>query len=67
VSPDYASHLARPYLEGTGRTGDEGAWTALPLFHFNAAATGLLSSLMIFEQLFRSPKFSGSKFWDQIK
>jgi len=67
IGHNYTCHLARQYLEGTGRTADEVAWTALPLFHMNAAATGLVASLMIGGKLFMAPKFSVSKFWDEIE
>jgi len=67
IGYNYTCNLARQYLEGTGRTADEIAWTALPLFHFNAAATGLVSTLMIGSKLFLAEKFSVSRFWDQIE
>lgn len=67
ISHNYACNLARQYLVGTARTADEVAWTALPLFHFNATATGLISTLMIGSKLFLAEKFSVSGFWDQIE
>lgn len=67
IGHNYTCNLARQYLDGTGRTPDEIAWTALPLFHLNATATGLVSTLMIGSKLFLAEKFSVSGFWDQIE
>ncbi|MGW4338447.1 AMP-binding protein [Rhodococcus koreensis] len=67
ISHNYVCNLARQYLRGTARTPDEIAWTALPLFHMNAASTSVLSTLMIGSRVYLATRFSVSRFWDQIE
>ncbi|AFR49499.1 AMP-binding protein [Gordonia sp. KTR9] len=67
ISHNYVCNLARQYLIGTGRTPDEVAWTALPLFHMNAASTAVLSTLMIGSRVYLATRFSVSGFWRQIE
>lgn len=67
ISHNYVCNLARQYLIGTGRTSDEVAWTALPLFHMNAASTAVLSTLMIGSRVFLATRFSVSGFWQEIE
>jgi crotonobetaine/carnitine-CoA ligase len=67
ISHNCVSNLARQYLAGTDREQDEVAWTALPLFHMNAAATAILSTMMIGSKVYLVSKFSVSNFWNQIE
>lgn len=67
ISHNYAGNLARIGLRGNGRTEDEVAWTALPLFHLNATATSVLSAAIIGGTVSIYPRFSVSGFWPDIQ
>ncbi|MDH3017654.1 ATP-dependent acyl-CoA ligase [Gordonia sp. CNJ-863] len=67
ISHNYVCNLARQYLAGTARTPEEVAWTALPLFHMNAASTAVLSTLMIGSKVYLATRFSVSGFWREIE
>jgi crotonobetaine/carnitine-CoA ligase len=67
LSHNYVCNNARRWLEQTARTKDEVAWTALPLFHLNAVACSVMTTAMLGSTLYLVPKFSVSKFWDQIE
>jgi carnitine-CoA ligase len=67
LSHGYVCHLAWQQLECTRRQPDELNWTALPMFHFNALATTLLTSILIGGTSSLYPRFSLSRFWPEIE
>ncbi|MFZ4745929.1 MAG: AMP-binding protein [Sphingomonas sp.] len=66
ISHGYACNIARQSIRSTVRTPDDIYWTALPLFHFNATATGVLATAMLGARCVVYPRFSLSGFWPDI-
>lgn len=67
ISHNYACNLARQVLKREERTMDDVNWTPLPLFHMNAVAGSILSCMMVGARVAIFPRFSVSKFWDDIE
>lgn len=67
ISHGYACNLARQSIRSLGRTGEDIYWTALPLFHMNATATGVLATAMLRGRMTLYPRFSLSGFWPDIR
>lgn len=67
INHGYACNIGRQSIRGTVRTPDDIYWTALPLFHFNATATGVLATAMLGGRCVIYPRFSLSKFWADIR
>ncbi|WAG81074.1 AMP-binding protein [Metapseudomonas furukawaii] len=67
ISHNYACSLARQMLVITNRQEDTITWSPLPLFHFNAVATTVLSNMMVGAQVALYTRFSVSNFWPEIE
>ncbi len=67
VSHNYICNLARQSIEVTGKTSGDIHWSCLPLFHLNATATVVLSSLLVGGMAAISRRFSVSRFWSEIE
>ncbi|MBG6287032.1 AMP-binding protein [Pseudomonas nitroreducens] len=67
ISHNYACSLARQMLVITNRQEDTITWSPLPLFHFNAVATTVLSNLIAGAQVALYTRFSVSNFWPEIE
>ncbi len=67
ISHGYACNIGRQSIRGTMRSPEDIYWTALPLFHFNATATGVLATAMIGGRCVVYPRFSLSGFWPDIR
>jgi crotonobetaine/carnitine-CoA ligase len=66
ISHNYLCHTAVQSIERTGRTAEEILWTPLPLFHINALATAVVSTIIVGGKLSLGKKFSASGFWRDI-
>ncbi|MGI9295281.1 MAG: AMP-binding protein, partial [Pseudomonadales bacterium] len=60
-------NLARQVIESDDRREGDVVWTCLPFFHFNAQATTVISSTLIRGTAWVSPRFSVSRFWQDIE
>lgn len=67
LSHNYMCNLARLQLAAAPARPDDVVWTPLPLFHFNAIATGIISTMMVGASIAISPRFSVSGFWPEIE
>lgn len=67
ISHGYACNIARQSIRSTVRAPGDIYWTALPLFHFNATATGVLATAMLGGRCVVYPRFSLSGFWPDIQ
>ena len=67
VSHNYACNLARQSNDLSTRRPGETMWTPQPLFHLNATATGLLTSALLASTISVYPRFSLSRFWDDVE
>lgn len=67
ISHNYACNNARQILKREQRTAKTINWTPLPFFHLNALAGSILSSVMVGARVAVFPRFSVSKFWDDIE
>src|SRR5882757_5344446 len=67
VSHNYACNLARQSNDLSTRRPGETMWTPQPLFHLNATATGLLTSALLTSTISVYPRFSLSRFWDDVE
>jgi crotonobetaine/carnitine-CoA ligase len=67
ISHNYACNLARQVLKRENRTETDVNWTPLPLFHMNATAGTILSCMMVGAGVAIFPRFSVSKFWDDVE
>jgi crotonobetaine/carnitine-CoA ligase len=67
ISHNYFCNNARQILHREKRTQDTINWTPLPLFHMNALAGSILSSMMVGARVAISPRFSVSRFWPEIE
>jgi carnitine-CoA ligase len=67
VSHNYACNLARQCNTSSTRRPGETLWTPLPLFHLNASATSVLTSAMLVSTASLFPRFSVSKFWNDVE
>jgi crotonobetaine/carnitine-CoA ligase len=67
VSHNFVCNLARQSVENGNRTSEDVNWSPLPLFHLNALASTVLASAMVGARASLYPRFSVSKFWDEIE
>lgn len=67
ISHNYACNLARQSNELATRRPGETVWTPQPLFHLNATATAVLTSALLTSTVSVYPRFSLSRFWDDIE
>lgn len=67
ISHNYACNVARQILKREARDENTINWTPLPFFHMNALAGSILSSMMVGGRVAVFPRFSVSKFWDDIE
>jgi crotonobetaine/carnitine-CoA ligase len=67
ISHNYACNLARQVLKREERDEHTINWTPLPFFHMNAVAGSILSCMMVGGRVAVFPRFSVSKFWDDIE
>jgi len=67
ISHNYACNLARQVLKRENRNEHDVNWTPLPLFHMNAVAGSILSCMMVGARVSLFPRFSVSKFWDDVE
>jgi crotonobetaine/carnitine-CoA ligase len=67
ISHNYACNLARQLLKREQRSKEDVNWTPLPLFHSNALAGSILTSMMVGAKTALFPRFSVSKFWDDVE
>jgi crotonobetaine/carnitine-CoA ligase len=67
ISHNYACNLARQVLKREARNERTINWTPLPFFHMNAVAGSILSCMMVGARVAVFPRFSVSKFWDDIE
>lgn len=67
ISHRYMTHLGRQVLANTSRQRDEVLWTPLPLFHINATATAVVSTMLLGGRVAIAPRFSLSGFWPEIE
>lgn len=67
ISHNYLCHTATQAIERSGRSADEILWTPLPLFHINALASSLVSSIIVGGQLSIGLRFSASRFWTDVR
>lgn len=67
LSHNYMCNLARLQLAAAPAGPNDVVWTPLPLFHFNAIATGIISTMMVGASIAICPRFSVSGFWPDIE
>jgi crotonobetaine/carnitine-CoA ligase len=67
ISHNYACNLARQILKRENRTENDVNWTPLPFFHMNATAGTILSCMMVGAGVAIFPRFSVSKFWNDVE
>ncbi|KCZ94264.1 putative AMP-dependent synthetase and ligase [Hyphomonas johnsonii MHS-2] len=67
ISHNYACNLARQILKREARDESTVNWTPLPFFHMNALGGSILSSAMVGARVAVFPRFSVSRFWDDIE
>jgi crotonobetaine/carnitine-CoA ligase len=67
ISHNYACNLALQVLKRENRDENTVNWTPLPFFHMNAVAGSILSCMMVGARVAVFPRFSVSRFWDDIE
>ena len=67
ISHNYVCNLGRQVVVMEGRDKDDINWTALPLFHMNAAGGSVLSCMFVGARVAIYPRFSVSRFWPEIE
>jgi carnitine-CoA ligase len=66
ISHNYICNLARQNNGIYNITEEDTMWTCLPLFHMNAIAVTLMSTMLVGARAAVVPKFSVSQFWPEI-
>jgi crotonobetaine/carnitine-CoA ligase len=66
ISHNYVCNLARQNVGIYEVTEGDTMWTCLPLFHMNAIAVTLVTTLLVGARAAMVPKFSVSGFWPEI-
>lgn len=66
LTENYLCHIGEQANTRSGRNADEVLWTPLPLFHINALAGSLVSTLRLGGCLDLSSRFSASSFWAEV-
>ena len=67
ISGNQMCHVARLLLRAAPFGPDDVLWTPLPLFHLNAIATGVVSTLLVGATIAIAPRFSVSGFWPAVE
>ncbi|NVO07703.1 MAG: AMP-binding protein [Rhodoferax sp.] len=67
VSGNQMCHVARLLLRAAPLGADDVLWTPLPLYHMNAIATGVVSTLLVGATISIAPRFSVSGFWPAVE
>ena len=67
ISGNQMCHVARLLLRAAPFGPDDVLWTPLPLFHMNAIATGVVSTLLVGATIAIAPRFSVSGFWPAVE
>ena len=67
VSGNQMCHVARLLLRTAPFGADDVLWTPLPLYHMNAIATGVVSTLLVGATISIAPRFSVSGFWPAVE
>lgn len=67
ISGNQMCHVARLLLRAAPFTADDILWTPLPLYHMNAIATGIVSTMLMGATISIAPRFSVSGFWPAIE
>jgi carnitine-CoA ligase len=67
VSFNYLCNIARLKLRGAPATSDDITFTTLPLFHQNAVASGVITTILSKGRIAFAPRFSVSNFWPEVE
>lgn len=67
ISGNQMCHVARLLTRASPIAHDDVVWTPLPLFHMNAIATTVVSTLLAGATASISPRFSVSGFWPAVE
>lgn len=67
ISGNQMCHVARLLLRAAPFGPDDVLWTPLPLYHMNAIATGVVSTLLVGATISIAPRFSVSGFWPAVE
>ena len=67
VSGNQMCHVARLLLRAAPFGPNDVLWTPLPLYHMNAIATGVVSTLLVGASISIAPRFSVSGFWPAVQ
>ncbi|WP_294635478.1 AMP-binding protein [uncultured Aquabacterium sp.] len=67
ISGNQMCHVARLLLRDAPFGPNDVLWTPLPLFHMNAIATGVVSTLLVGGTISIAPRFSVSGFWPAVE
>ena len=66
ISHNFVCNLARQNNGIYAITSEDVLWTCLPMFHMNAIAVSIMSSMLAGAKVAVVPKFSVSNFWQEI-
>lgn len=67
ISGNQMCHVARLLLRAASFGPEDVLWTPLPLYHMNAIATGVVSTLLVGGTISIAPRFSVSGFWPAVE
>lgn len=67
ISGNQMCHVARLLLRAAPLGHNDVLWTPLPLYHMNAIATGVVSTLLVGATISIAPRFSVSGFWPAVE
>ncbi|RSX63242.1 AMP-binding protein [Sphingomonas koreensis] len=67
ISQNYLCNQARQLATCLHYDGDDVVWTPLPGFHMNQYSATVLSSMMVGGKCAIYPRFSVSRFWDELE
>ncbi|PHR62117.1 MAG: ATP-dependent acyl-CoA ligase [Robiginitomaculum sp.] len=67
ISYNYMMHLAYSKLQFNPATSKDVTFTPLPLFHLNAVATGVCTTVIVGGKIAFAKRFSVSNFWPEIE
>ena len=67
ISGNQMCHVARLLLRAAPFGPEDVLWTPLPLYHMNAIATGVVSTLLVGGTISIAPRFSVSGFWPAVE
>jgi crotonobetaine/carnitine-CoA ligase len=66
LSHNYVVYMCESLVTTWGRNATDVVWTPLPLFHFNALGIVLVGTLIAGGSAVIVPRFSVSRFWDDV-